>query len=139
MLFQAACLELRTRRPALLAHVSGTKGITPELRTGPPGLDSSTPALRRILHNAASASGNCFSLDVFASSTDHICARYFSAVVEADSEGCVAAATHCLSLTGLSHIAPRATARDQSSYCFIHLSTLSKKQYNGLDRSRLRA
>ena len=101
MLFQAACLELRARRPALLAHASGTKVVAPELRTGPPGLDSSTPALRRILHNAANASGNCFSLDVFASSTDHICARYFSAAVEADSEGCDAlsqpnwAQSHC--------------------------------------------
>ena len=101
MLFQAACLELRTRRPALLAHASGTKGVAPELRTGPPGPDSSTPALRRILHNAATTSGNSFSLDVFASSSDRICARYFSAGIETDSEGCDAlsqpnwAQSHC--------------------------------------------
>ena len=88
MLFQAACLELRARRPALLAHASGTEVVLPELRAGTPVPDSSTPALQRILHGAASATGNRFSLDLFASSTNRACARYFSAVIEADSEGC---------------------------------------------------
>jgi hypothetical protein len=53
MLFQAACLQLHARRPALLAHASGTEAAELQPRAGTPGPDSSTPALQRILHSAA--------------------------------------------------------------------------------------
>ena len=90
MLFQTACLELRARRPAFLAYTSGTgppSGSSAQ-RLGLPGLDSSTPALQRILHSAAGLTGHRISIDLFASSTDRVCDRFFSEDTELDSEGC---------------------------------------------------
>jgi hypothetical protein len=102
MLFQAACLELHARRPAFLAVTSGADTAVPTHRHDQTTIDSSTPALRRVLHSTAGLTGHTISLDLFASSTNRVCARYFSAGPEADSEGCDAltqpnwAQSHCL-------------------------------------------
>ena len=88
MLFQAACLDLRTQRPAFLkSPESIIPAPLPDSERQLALMDSSTPTLKQLVRDLARHARHTISLDLFASSANRICERYFSATAEPDSEG----------------------------------------------------
>ena len=87
MLFQAACLQLRIRRPALMTTPDFAPTRTPPGRPDRTALtDSSTRAMKGLIHDRAAAAGGAISLDLFACGKNRACARFCSASHEDDAE-----------------------------------------------------
>ena len=87
MLFLCACLHLSIRQPVVL-----TTPLGQFLRPTPPNasvlaiLDSSAPRLRAAARDIASEAGHRLTLDLFASHTNTLTPRYYSAWAEPQAE-----------------------------------------------------
>jgi hypothetical protein len=88
MFFQVACMDLRLARPLLLLAGSADSGQpAPESSLELSVADSATALLRdRVGHMAAQA-GYRLTLDLFASSSNTQCARFYSAFPEPGASG----------------------------------------------------
>ena len=87
MLFLSACLQLRIRQPLVL-----TTPLGQFLRPTPPNagilaiLDSATPKLRTLAHSLASGAGHRFTIDLFATHSNTLTPRFYSAWAEPRAE-----------------------------------------------------
>ena len=88
MLLQTACMAARLPRPLLLS-VRGPTPIQPLTRAQAltAGQDTSAPALRDLVHSIAVAAGSRLTIDLFASTPNTLCPRFYSLHPEASAEG----------------------------------------------------
>ena len=88
MLLQTACMAARLPRPLLLS-VRGPTPIQPltcaQALTA--GQDTSAPALRDLVHSIAASAGFRLTIDLFASTPNTLCPRFYSLRPEASAEG----------------------------------------------------
>ena len=85
MLLGAACLDLALSTPLFVPRAGPVADRSP--RDLDIDWDQSSPALRRLARDLAAGFGTSISLDVFASSSSTISARYFSAAADPVAEG----------------------------------------------------
>ena len=90
MLLGAACLDLGLSPPLFVPRVLPGVGAAPGPDRAQPDIDwdASAPALRSFLHDLADKEGARLTLDVFASATSSLTARYFSTDADPRAEGC---------------------------------------------------
>jgi hypothetical protein len=89
LLLGAACLDLGLPPPLFVPRVlPQAPGVQGPDRASPDiDWDASSPLLRSFLHELAGTSGARLTLDVFASATSSLTARYFSADIDPRAEG----------------------------------------------------
>jgi hypothetical protein len=89
MLLGAACLELGLPPPLFVPRVLPGAGSASGPDRDPPDVDwdASSPLLRSFLHELAGTAGARLTLDVFASATSSLTARYYSADADPRAEG----------------------------------------------------
>ena len=88
MLLQTACMTARLPRPLLLTvqQARPTQPLT-SAQERSANLDSSTPALRHLVHSIAASAGSRLTIDLFASASNTLCPRFFSARPEPAAAG----------------------------------------------------
>ncbi len=131
MLFSTACMDLHLPRPLLLTAPASEfpQPLSPAANRVAL-VDSATPRLRALVNDLALQAGAQITIDLFATSENAQCERFFSAAPEAPPVW-LPAPTPCSRTVGSAPPAPGAIGAGQTSSFSFPLFTSSARLFAG--------